>query len=122
MNFKRFLSVGAIALIATTWGCKKDNNTSPYANNNSSQNQSAPPNQVYMKNLAFSPNTITVPVNTTVKWTNQDGVTHTVTSNTGLFDSGNIPGGGTFIFQFTAQGTFPYHCKIHNMQGTIIVQ
>ena len=72
---------------------------------------------------AFSPATITVPVNTTVTWTNNDGMAHTVTSDTGLFDSGTFGAGGTYSYQFTTAGTYNYHCTLHpDMIATIIVQ
>ena len=80
-------------------------------------------NEVSIQGSAFSPASLTVPVNTTVKWTNLDSFTHTVTSDSPLFNSGSIPGNGTYTFQFTAKGTYPYHCSIHAlMTGTIIVQ
>lgn len=80
-------------------------------------------NEVLMQNSVFSPTTITVTVNTTVKWTNKDSYAHTVTSSTGLFDSGTIAAGGTYSRQFTTVGTFPYKCIFHsNMTGSVIVQ
>lgn len=80
-------------------------------------------NAVSIEGMAFNPPSLTVPVNTTVTWTNNDGITHTVTSDTGVFSSGNIGGGGTFSFTFTTAGTFPYHCSIHTeMVAIIIVQ
>lgn len=73
--------------------------------------------------MTFIPQTLTVPVNTTVRWKNKDGIAHTVTSDNGSWDSGNIPAGGTFNFPFTATGIYHYHCSIHpSMTGTIIVQ
>jgi len=84
---------------------------------------SPPPNQVFIQNMAFNPGVISVAANTTIMWTNKDGVTHTVTSNTGKFDSGNIAPGGTFSFKFADAGSYPYHCTIHpNMTGTVNVQ
>jgi plastocyanin len=80
-------------------------------------------NAVTIQGMAFSPQTLTVAVNTTVTWTNNDGVTHTVTSDGAVFASGNVAPGGTFSYQFTSAGTFPYHCSIHNsMTGKVIVQ
>jgi plastocyanin len=80
-------------------------------------------NEIVIQSMAFIPASLTVPVGTTVKWKNKDAITHTVTSDTGAWDSGNITGGGTFSFPFTAAGTYHYHCSIHpNMLGTIIVQ
>ncbi len=80
------------------------------------------PNEVIIQNSAYDPGTITVTTGTTVTWTNKDAITHTVTSNTGLFDSGNISPNGTYPHTFTAAGSYPYHCTIHPyMTGTVIV-
>ena len=82
-----------------------------------------PANEVYIQGMAFSPLTLTVTKNTTIKWTNKDDMSHTVTSDTGLFSSGTLTLNGTFSFQFTAAGTYHYHCSFHSgMTGTIIVQ
>jgi len=87
-------------------------------------------NQVICKNNKYNPDTLTVKVGTTVTWVNQDGYAHTVTSGTspsdrsGLFDSGNINGGGTFSFTFDKAGTYDYFCIPHfslGMIGKIIV-
>jgi plastocyanin len=80
-------------------------------------------NAVTIQSSSFSPKTLTVSVNSTVKWTNSDGIAHTVTSDNAVWDSGNISAGGSFSFTFTSAGTFNYHCTIHPaMTGTIIVQ
>jgi plastocyanin len=56
-----------------------------------------------------------------VTWTNI-GVTHTVTADKGLFDSGTFKSGETFSFTFAKGGTFTYHCAIHSsMRGTVRV-
>jgi plastocyanin len=82
-----------------------------------------PANEIIIQSMAFTPQTLTVPVNSTVKWKNLDGITHTVTSDNASWDSGNITAGSTFKFTFTTTGTFHYHCTIHpSMLGTIIVQ
>jgi len=107
----------AIAVILTSFGCKKKQTTST--------NTSATPgaNEVWLQNTAFNPASITVSVNTTIKWTNKDGFAHTVTSNSSLFDSGTINSGGTYSHQFTSAGTYAYHCTFHaSMTGTVIVQ
>ena len=71
----------------------------------------------------FQPATIQVPVGTTVTWTNNDNVGHTVTFRNGMKDSGRIDaGGGTFRYTFTSKGIFPYYCTIHPaMVGVVIV-
>lgn len=81
-------------------------------------------NEVYIQNMAFAPATITVTVGTTVKWTNQDGVAHTVTSDTGstTLNSGSINSKGVFSFMFMSAGTYNYHCAIHpGMTGKVVV-
>ena len=73
---------------------------------------------------AYDPNpfTISLASQTTVKWGNGDGTTHTVTADGGGFDSNNLSAGDSFSHTFTTPGNYPYHCKIHpTMTGTIVV-
>jgi len=78
---------------------------------------------VNISGFAYIPQTLTVFVGTTVTWTNNDSVVHTVTSDNNLFDSGNIATGATFSHTFEQKGTFNYHCTIHPfMTGKIIVE
>jgi plastocyanin len=75
----------------------------------------------------YSPDLVNVAVGGTVCWTNTDttpfSTSHTATSDSpGVFDSGTIPGGGTFRHTFTADATIPYHCSLHpSMEGTVRV-
>ena len=71
----------------------------------------------------YSPQTFTVKAGTTVTWINHDGVAHTITSKgSNLFDSGNIPTGGSFTYTYTQPGTYNYYCTVHPwMTGTIVV-
>lgn len=79
-------------------------------------------NEVFMQGTAFTPSTITVSAGTTITWTNNDGMVHNVTSNTGIFSSGTINPNQTFSQLFSVAGTFPYKCTIHpTMTGTVIV-
>ena len=80
-------------------------------------------NEVFIQSSDFSPSTITVAANTTITWTNKDGMAHTVTSDTGTeLNSGNIPANGTWSHTFAAAGTYPYHCTLHPaMKGTVKV-
>jgi plastocyanin len=98
------------ALLSITYSCKKSSST-PSGNS------------VSIVNMSFSPGTITVAINSTVTWTNNDGVAHTVTSTTpGLFDSGSLASGKTFSYTFSVAGTYAYKCSFHSsMLGTIIV-
>jgi len=79
-------------------------------------------NAVSISGYAFNPASLNVSTGTTVTWTNNDSVTHTVTSDTGAFTSGNLDPGQTFSFTFSQAGTFAYHCSIHtSMHGTVTV-
>ena len=78
---------------------------------------------IQIADSAFSPATMTITVGDTVTWTNADGRPHTVTSNDGAFDSGNLDEGQAFTFTFGEPGTYTYHCNYHDqMQATIVVQ
>jgi len=81
----------------------------------------ASPYIVSMKNFAFSPATVNVPVGATVRWKNDDSVAHTVTSKG--FDSGNLDSGRSFSFTFTKSGSYAYVCTYHQgMTGTVVVE
>lgn len=80
-------------------------------------------NEVWIQGMAFDPPTITVNAGTTITWTNKDATVHTVTSDTGLFNSGNIATNGTFSYMFATAGSYPYHCSIHPyMTATVVVK
>ncbi len=74
--------------------------------------------------MAFAPATITITPGTTVLWTNESATEHTVTSDTGTFDSNTIAPGAEWSHTFDAHsvGSFPYHCAIHqHMRGVVTV-
>lgn len=77
---------------------------------------------ISIENFAFSPDTIEIPAGTTVTWTNNDRVPHTVTADDGTFDSGTLNSGTSFSFTFAEPGTYSYHCAFHTrMTAQIIV-
>lgn len=94
---------------------------------------------ITIANFTYSPKVDTVKVGTTVTWTNNDALSHTTTSDQGLWDSkaltgpsgGGSYGGGTsgqsFSYMFSQTGSYSYHCTIHppsaypNFTGTIVV-
>ncbi|MGZ4934703.1 MAG: cupredoxin domain-containing protein [Halobacteriota archaeon] len=109
--------VGAAVMTA---GCTSSSNPSPSA---PPQTSTASTNTVRMEALAFHPSSVTIAKGTNVTWTNDDLTTHTVTSDTGAFESGNLSPSKSFTHQFNDTGTFPYHCRIHTfMKGTVTVQ
>ena len=71
----------------------------------------------------YSPTVARVPVGTTVTWTNDDSIIHTVTEVNGSFDSGVIQPDTTWQYTFNTKGTTNYFCTIHPwMKGEVIVQ
>ena len=86
----------------------------------------AEPNTVTITNFKFEPKVLTVPVDTTVTWVNQEGA-HTVSADKGEFTSPNLRAGQNFTFKFPKAGKYAYHCAFHgssgggNMAGTIVV-
>ncbi len=77
----------------------------------------------------FVPKTITIKTLDSILWTNQDLASHTVTSGLaekggdGMFDSGLIPAGKSFQFEFKKAGTVDYFCMVHPwMTGQVIVK
>jgi amicyanin len=92
----------------------------------STTNQSAPTSaqsmSVTISNMAFNPAEISVKAGTTVTWTNNDSIAHTVTSDTGVFDSKALNPGQSYSFVFATPGTFTYHCSIHpSMKAGVVV-
>jgi plastocyanin len=83
----------------------------------------APAYVIKISNFGFHGD-LTVKTGATVKVKNKDGVTHTFTSDTNLFNTGRIAPGTAKTFKApTAPGHYPFHCKIHTeMTGTLIVQ
>ncbi|HSR31628.1 MAG TPA: cupredoxin family copper-binding protein [Anaerolineae bacterium] len=79
--------------------------------------------EVNIEGFAFMPDPLVVPAGTTVRWTNKDDVSHTVTSDLpGLLDSGTLLPGERFEYRFDTAGSYSYICTIHpSMTGTVIV-
>ena len=77
---------------------------------------------VLITSSAFDPATVTVTQGTTIEWENQDTVTHTVTSQAELWDSGDIAPGATYSRTFDIVGMFSYFCMYDpGMTGTVRV-
>ena len=78
------------------------------------------------QSTAFVPQSLTVTAGTTVTWTNNDAIQHTVTWDDRSVDSGLMSQGETFSFTFDTPGTYGYFCIPHGspgsgMYGTITV-
>ncbi len=122
------LTIVSILLIACGGGSSSSTPTTPTptptpAPATGSTPVSIPMNARTLGASAFNPSPVTVAVGTTVRWTNDDTIAHDSTSNTSVWDSGNLNPGAHFDFTFQTAGTYPYHCALHpGMTGTVVVQ
>jgi len=79
--------------------------------------------EVKIDNFSFGPAALTVPVGTTVTWTNRDDIPHTVVSTDGVFKSKVLDTDEKFSFTFSKAGSYQYFCSIHpKMTGKVVVQ
>ena len=70
----------------------------------------------------YDPEASSIENGTTVTWTNDDTITHTVTDKDSQFDSFDIAPGNSWSREFNEVGTYNYYCKYHPMmEGSITV-
>jgi len=81
----------------------------------------AKPVTVDLRSLRYSKGKVEVEVGTTIVWRNRDPLAHTVTSDSGSFDSGDLKPGASWSRTFTEPGTFSYHCTPHPLMRAIVV-
>jgi plastocyanin len=113
--FGFFMAIAVGAAIMAGCGSSKTTNPPPA--------HSANFHNVSIANFAFSPSSLTIAVGDTVLWTNNQNVTHTVTSDTGNELSSTVTPGATYQHVFMTADSFPYHCTIHpTMHGSVTVQ
>jgi plastocyanin len=78
--------------------------------------------EIKIQNFAFVPQNVAVSKGEMVQWTNLDAAVHTSTSDTFVWDSGDIKQNEFYKRKFNKTGFFPYHCKYHTtMKGTVRV-
>ncbi len=91
-----------------------------------SANATAVTGAIEIAGMAFVPACAKVAAGTTVTFTNDDSIAHTVTSDAGqpeTFDSGALAQGAHFTHAFATAETEQIHCTIHpEMHLTVIVQ
>jgi amicyanin len=79
--------------------------------------------EVKIDNFTFNPQTITVKAGTTVTWTNEDDIPHTVVATAKAFKSKVLDSNDTFSFTFTTPGSYEYFCSLHpHMKASIVVE
>jgi len=82
----------------------------------------ATPAVVTIKDFAFSPSSLSIPVGGSVMFKNLDTASHTASDAAGSFDSGNLDTGQQWTHTFAKAGTYKIICKYHpSMKGTIVV-
>ena len=73
--------------------------------------------------MKFTQERIEVTAGTTIRWTNNDQLQHSVTANDGSWDSGLINPGGTWTHTFAQPGEYAFHCTPHPfMKGVVVVR
>ncbi|MCK9595968.1 plastocyanin/azurin family copper-binding protein [Candidatus Pacearchaeota archaeon] len=79
---------------------------------------------IEISGFSFNPKELIIKTGETVIWTNQDLVSHTITSDSGNeLASEKFSRGETYSHTFNTAGTYTYHCAPHpGMEGTIIVE
>lgn len=82
----------------------------------------APSMTIAIRSQSF-PVEVEIAATGSVTWVNMDPQPHTVTSTTGLFDSGYLIEGRSWGRTFMEPGTYRYKCLVHPwMQGAVIVR
>ena len=119
---KVFFFTGLLFLLL---GCSKDQSVTDMNDSDNINakanigNETTPQNTVHILASGFSPDSLLVNINSAVFWVNDDGKTHTVTSD--KFDSGDILPGSTYKFTFDNTGHYQYYCKYHAERAVIVV-
>jgi hypothetical protein len=77
---------------------------------------------VTVKNIAFTPMSVTVEIGGTVTWDFTQG-THTTTGSGSESWDSEVKNSGSFSHKFDLLGSFSYICSLHpSMTGTVIVE
>jgi plastocyanin len=114
MKTRFFLSMSALVvatfLIVSCYKSKSSYNSTPGTS------------KITITSSAYSPASLNVVSGSTVTWTNTDNTIHTVTTEDGTINSGDIAPGASFSKTFMATGTYNYH-DAHNttMMGVLVV-
>jgi plastocyanin len=122
--FLRHLNTGTLAFVMFVALAFLSSTHGKNAETSESVSSKATKTEVVIDDSNFSPQTIAVPVGTTVTWANHDNVAHTVTSADNQFKKSPVlKTGERFSNTFAAAGTYSYFCSIHHrMTGKIIVK
>jgi plastocyanin len=74
-----------------------------------------------MRGMTFAPSRLEVAAGTTIRWTNNDQLVHTITADDGSWDSGPIEPGQMWAHTFAQPGEYAFHCTPHPFMKAIVV-
>lgn len=75
---------------------------------------------VAMTKQSFEPAQLSVAPGTTIVWTNNDDIPHSVTADDKRFDSGALAPGQTFRWKADGAGAVSYHCIFHPSMTAVL--
>jgi plastocyanin len=79
--------------------------------------------QLIVENFKFGPDKLTIAKGTTVTWTNQDDIPHSIVLAALGVRSKVLDTDKAFTYQFDRAGTFSYICGLHPfMHGQVVVK
>jgi plastocyanin len=117
-------TLGALAVLALVLAVSLSPGAPSSSASSSTSSSSVKGTSITISNFMFTPMSLSVSPGTTVKVTNKDSATHTLTATGGQFNTGDITQNRTKTFKApTKPGTYHYICSIHQfMMGTITVK
>ena len=68
---------------------------------------------VEIRDFAFAPGNLLVPVGATVTWTNYDSAPHSATADDGSWDTGVLKQDQQASVTFSTPGDYGYYCTVH---------
>ena len=68
---------------------------------------------VEIRDLAFAPGNLQVPVGAKVTWTNYDDAPHSAKAKDGTWDTGILSKGESKTLTFDTSGDYTYYCTVH---------
>ena len=128
LEMDKTLATNVTTTTNTTSEADTNNNTQNDANASSQSISIVPGSGSPGSDLFFDPSPAKVVVGSTITWTNDDTLPHTVTSGnpekgpSSTFDSGIMSAGDSFTFTFDKPGVLEYYCAVHPwMISTVMV-
>lgn len=128
-SIKRLVALVALALLVAGCLAPQDAKPTPSATSGSptpSATTTGGSAAIEMRDTAYSPKVLAVPVGAKVTWTNRDPIRHTVTpadpqawgdGGSGVDIADWLDQGGSYSKTFTTPGTYVYYCVPHAAQG-----